>query len=410
MDTEQKYLLALTKSAMWKQEAPLPPEGLDWNRVLQEAAEGRIDALLYRQIQTLPVELQPMQMEIYAQAIEKQCKQKRKDYTMLQRILDEAEDRNIQFVLFKGPIFAHLYPDYTLRYSANLDMLVSLEELEAATELLEYFGYNRKAHSSKQCVVCFYHKDGSVIELHTKLWEDVTARQDRCFEQLQLDCEEAFVNQTACGTEVTTLGVMEHLMYEYYHIVEQLSFQGTELRHFVDVTYYVNKNINKLDKELFWKHMEQVHYKTFGEAFCQICVYYFGMDPEILPGESWETQRIEDLISRFFEVGLLGSKRTETKVASGIVYHSYCEQYEKKSGRKKMWKVTLFPGVKDLSMRYNYARKHSWLLPIAWVQRACRYVIYLLSPKRRQTVAEPMRQAQQKIEVLQELDIIKKSR
>lgn len=410
MDTAQKYLLALTKSAMWKQDAPLPPEALDWDSVLQEAAEGRIEALLYRHIQTLPSELQPMQLEFYAQAIEKQCKQKRKDYTMLQRILDEAEDRNIQFVLFKGPIFAQLYPDYTLRYSADLDMLVAPEELEAATELLEYFGYTREAHSSKRCVVCFHHKDGSVIELHTKLWEDVTARQDRCFEQLQLDCEEAFINQTACGTEVTTLGVMEHLLFEYYHIVEQLSFQGTELRHFVDVTYYVNKNIKKLDIPLFWQHMEQLHYKTFGEAFCQICVQYFGMDPGILQEERWEPQRVEALMSRFFEVGLLGSKRTATKIASGIVFHSYCEQHEKKPSRKKMWRVTLFPEVKDLSMRYNYARKHTWLLPVAWMHRACRYALYLLSRKRRQAVAEPMRQAQDKIAVLQELELLKKTR
>ena len=69
----------------------------------------------------------------------------------------------------------------------------------------------------------------------------------------------------------------------------------------------------------------------------------------------------------------------------------------------------MFPEVKDLSMRYNYARKHTWLLPVAWMHRAGRYVLYLLSRKRRQAVAEPMRQAQKKIEVLQELELLKRT-
>ncbi len=73
-----------------------------------------------------------------------------------------------------------------------------------------------------------------------------------------------------------------------------------------------------------------------------------------------------------------------------------------------MWRVTLFPGIKDLSGRYRYAKQHKWLLPVAWFHRAIRYVLTLVSKKRKKAVSEPMRQAEEKMVVLEKMGLLKR--
>lgn len=408
MDATRQYLLTLTKQAIWQEEPSTPPEHLDWEKLFCEAGVGNILSVLVPCIQKIPVDLQPVQLSMLFEESENLKKRRRRDYDMLQRIFGEADNRDIQIVLFKGPVFAHLYPDYDLRYYDDFDLLVSPEELDMTVELLESFGFEMKRHASKQHVYCFRKEKYSDIELYTKLWENVSPKTEKQLSTLGLDDEAAFVNTTACGMIVTTLGYEQHLIYQMHHIAKLLLFQGMELRHYVDVTLYVNQYIEKIDVAHFWETMQNLRYKKFVEVFCQICVHYLGMKKEFLQEKPWETEVIEQWITTFFCVGLLGCGCVDTRVASAIVYQSYFSNRGEKPSRKKMWRVTLFPGIKDLSGRYRYAKQHKWLLPVAWMHRAFRYFLTLVSKKKKKAVSEPMRQAEEKMVVLEKMGLLKR--
>lgn len=408
MDATKQYLLTLTKQAIWQEEPSTPPEQLDWEQLFCEAGAGNILSVLLSCIQSIPERLQPLQLGRVLEESEDLKKRRRREYDMLQRIFGEADNRNIQLVLFKGPVFAHLYPDYDLRYYDDFDLLVSPEELDMTVELLESFGFQMSHHISKQYVYCFRKETYSDIELYTKLWENLSPKKEKQLSELGLDEEADLVNTTACGMLITTLGYVQHLIYQMHHIAKLLVFQGMELRHYVDVTLYVNQYIEKINVDHFWESMKKLHYKKFVEIFCQICVHYFGMKKEFLPEQPWTGEVVEQWISTFFDVGLLGCGCTQTRVASAIVYQSYFSNRGEKPSRKKMWRVTLFPGTKDLSSRYRYAKQHKWLLPVAWMHRAVRYLLTLVSREKRKAVSEPMRQAEEKMVVLEKMGLLKR--
>lgn len=408
MDVTKRYLLTLTKQAIWQEEPSIPPKQLEWKNLFCEARAGNILSVLVPCIQKLPEEVQPEQLGGLQKELENLKKRRRREYDLLQRIFGEADNRDIQLVLFKGPVFAHLYPDYDLRYYDDFDLLVSSEELNMITELLESFGFEMKRHASKQYVYCFRKENYSDIELYTKLWENVSPKKEKQLSELGVDDEAAFVNTTACGMVVTTLGYEQHLIYQMHHIAKLLLFQGMELRHYVDVTLYVNQYIEKIDIAHFWETMQKLKYQKFAEIFCQICVYYLGMKEKFLPDKLWQTEEIEQWITTFFHTGLLGGGCGDTRVASAIVYQSYFSNRGEKPSRKKMWRVTLFPGIKDLSGRYRYAKVHKWLLPVAWIHRVVRYFLMLVSRKKKKAVSEPMRQAEYKMVVLEKMGLLKR--
>lgn len=408
MDATRQYLLTLTKQAIWQEEPSTPPDQLNWETLFCEARAGNILSVLVSCIQKIPKSLQPMQLERLLEESANLKKRRRREYDMLQQIFGEADNRNIQLVLFKGPVFAHLYPDYDLRYYDDFDLLVSPEEFDMTVELLESFGFKMSRHITKQYVYCFRKESYSDIELYTRLCENLPAKKEKQLMELGLDEEAALVNTTACGMLVTTLGYEEHLIYQMHHIAKLLVFQGMELRHYVDVTLYVNRYIEKIDVEHFWESMKKLKYKKFVEIFCQICVQYLGMKKEFLPETPWKEELTEQWITTFFDVGLLGCGCEDTRVASAIVYQSYFSNRGEKPSRKKMWRVTLFPGIKDLSGRYRYAKKHKWLLPVAWTHRAFRYFLTFVSKERKRAVSEPMRQAEEKMVVLEKMGILKR--
>lgn len=408
MDATKQYLLTLTKQAIWQEAPPTPPEQLDWEQLFCEARAGNIVSVLLYCIQSLPESLQPLQLSKMLKESDNLKKRRRREYDMLQRIFGEADNRNIQLVLFKGPVFAHLYPDYDLRYYDDFDLLVLPEELDMTVELLESFGFQMSHHISKQYVYCFRKETYSDIELYTKLWENLSPRKEKQLAELGLDEEAAYVNTTACGMLITTLGYEQHLIYQMHHIAKLLVFRGMELRHYVDVTLYVNQYIDKINVDHFWESMKKLRYKKFVEILCQICVCYLGMNKEFLPEEPWTEDVAEQWITTFFDVGLLGCGCTKTRVASAIVYQSYFSNRGEKPSRKKMWRVTLFPGTKDLSARYRYAKQHKWLLPVAWMHRAVRYLLTLVNREKRRAVSEPMHQAEEKMVVLEKMGLLQR--
>lgn len=408
MDVTSQYLLTLTKQAIWQEEPSLPSEQLDWDKLFCEARAGNILSVLVSCIQRIPERLQPLLLDRLLTESANLKKRRRREYDLLQRIFVEADNRNIQLVLFKGPVFAHLYPDYDLRYYDDFDLLILPEELDMTVELLESFGFQMSRHVSKKYVYCFRKEGYSDIELYTRLWENLPPKKEKQLVELGLDEETTFVNTTACGMLITTLGYEQHLIYQLHHIVKLLVFQGMELRHYVDVTLYVNQYIENINVDHFWESMKKLHYKKFVEIFCQICVHYLGMNKEFLPEKVWTEEETEQWISTFFDVGLLGCACMQTRVASAIVYQSYFSNRGEKPSRIKMWRVTLFPEIKDLSARYHYAKQHNWLLPVAWIHRAGRYLLTLVSRKKKKVVSEPMRQAENKVIVLEKLGLLKR--
>ena len=70
---------------------------------------------------------------------------------------------------------------------------------------------------------------------------------------------------------------------------------------------------------------------------------------------------------------MYGASTLSRKHSSGITLEAVEKEKENSTG-KASWRRLFFPPAAELRERYPYLKKHPYLLPAAWVQRAFRYL------------------------------------
>lgn len=290
----------------------------------------------------------------------------------LQNVLKEAQNRGITLLTFKGCVLSDLYPQFTMRITSDSDVYVPDTQREEAVQLLLDCGYEQDLEKSKDMVPVF-HKKKHTIELHYCLWEDYTGEKMDVLEKCKLTDTASFVELTACGIDVVTLGFTEHLIFQMFHIIKHFVVQGVGFRYFMDITLYINHYIKELDLQRFWNSMEELGYDKFCDVFFWCCNQCLGMTEIVMEGRPIATQEeIQVLLSEVIQ--LEKSDQKDAYQLLGIMT-SYLTGTRKAADKKWKRKLqVLFPGVKGLSDDYNYAKICPLLLPIAWVHRAILFV------------------------------------
>ncbi len=298
----------------------------------------------------------------------------------IKKVVEAGKKNGVTFVLFKGLPIASLYPDPNLRSSCDADILVYPEEQEKAVNLLKELGYESVKEGSKDHVPVFYKSAGSVgikIELHDCLWEDYEGKQAEILESLNLSSKETLIKQNYMGMEFNTLGITEHLVFQLFHIVKHLFFEGISLRYFTDISLFVNKYFDEIDWKRVRENMKALHYERFLDCIVTICQKYLGMRDGI-PGIE---QVSEELMEHLLE-DVLGEKDPSLQKnyyeTINFLETYFMRETVVKESKFQQKRKQFLPLPSELHERYSYARKCPVLLPVAWVHR----VIYFIGYKR----------------------------
>lgn len=101
----------------------------------------------------------------------------------LLEIIHLFNENNIQIIPFKGTVLSHIiYDDIAYRMGRDIDVLIRLEDLEKAEELLPKLGFERTTNyytpgQKKRFIEYFDHfqfthkESGILLELHWKIWD-----------------------------------------------------------------------------------------------------------------------------------------------------------------------------------------------------------------------------------------------
>ena len=115
-------------------------------------------------------------------------------------------------------------------------------------------------------------------------------RENGVLEKCKLTDTASFVELTACGIDVVTLGFTEHLIFQMFHIIKHFVVQGVGFRYFMDITLYINHYIKELDLQRFWNSMEELGYDKFCDVFFWCCNQCLGMTEIGMEGRPIATQ------------------------------------------------------------------------------------------------------------------------
>lgn len=331
----------------------------------------------------------------------------------LGRILEESRKRDIPLILFKGLPLADLYPNPNMRFTSDVDLLVSAEHCARARTMLEELGYEYYPNCSKNHVHTYKLPSagpGLSVELHDRLWEDFFGEQTDYLDALGLDAPETLLSMEIQGISFTTLGYEEHLIYQIFHMAKHFSLEGLRLRYLTDIALYVGAYHDRIDFPHFWEVMRALKYNVFCDFIFRFCVKYLEMDAglvDISPsiGGPDEDTVIEDILL----AGKSGNAPTENYTAAELLSAYFVRSNRLSRSRTGHGIDWLFPSGSELKSKFSYAKKHSFLLPIAWIHRFFSAIWYMrLCKKNGLSALQVLGKAESRLALMDELGLVDK--
>lgn len=260
-----------------------------------------------------------------------------KKLSLVKKLTEAAKDRGLSLLFFKGYLLSCLYPDFTLRYSSDSDILVKKEQHSQVISLLEELQYVRESALDTEHVTTFLFQESGYtihkIELHTSLYEDARGTQLSYLEQLALDDSATNILSECCSMELLTLGHTEHFIYQIFHMVKHLGCHGFPARYLLDIALFINAYASEIKWNTVSAAMDNLGYSRFYQSLCSIMIHYFDAPDCILgtlPLESPSecTPLLHDILH-------FGARALGDTFSDGFYYfEQYIERLEERQGTR----------------------------------------------------------------------------
>lgn len=400
MNPTETLLLTLLDCAIHEKQ---PPEGCargaDWQALADLARSHHIEALLLDAALAVPGENAPARELIdqwQAAAMNTMMSQGALaiQASMLTQTLDEA---GVKAVMLKGMALKALYPQPDLRTMSDLDLLVAPVQQEAAHAAMETAGYT--VVEREPGVDVMRAPEGLRVELHSQLFDKTEEGfLSKLDEAVLFPIESAVREEVYCG-EAWVFPPQEHLAFLLLHMAKHLITTGFGLRQLADYLLFIEKRGSEIDFTALRAQMRALSLEGMMDALTDVCRRYLS-----LPDGPWSVkvprETTEELLGDILDAGVFGKSSKERTRSAAVVYRSF----EAADGDKGRLRRALFPSARTLKAPYLYARRHPWLLPVAWAHRFFNYALARLTGRAtREEGSEGMRIAGERLRLLGEL-------
>lgn len=272
---------------------------------------------------------------------------------------------NIHPLIFKGVVCKSLYPKPDLRISSDEDILVSDDDFEICTKVLQDNGFFPD-ESVNECEnhLTFRNAEQMTIELHKKLF----VRDDDYFESyndLFKDVFEDGVFIKVNDVDIKTLNYTENLLYLILHSLKHFIGRGVGIRQFCDIVLFAEKYASDIDWNKLYTGCKSVNADYYTAAIFKIGKKYLGKEIDCFQNnEYWSKIEVDEkpLLEDVLSGGVYGCV-SDSQNLSGVF--SFSMMKNSNNGIVK----TIFCSSKNLNEKYSYAKKYPVLLPIAWIHR-----------------------------------------
>ena len=415
MDVKRELFLPVLKAALknekvsWEEEM----EPVVWMELFRIAGKHQVLPMIYEAVYDCPAarKIDPkILLPIKQQTIRAVMMQtlKTSEFLGLSEYMQKA---GIRALVVKGIVCRNLYPNPDYRVSGDEDVLISWEQFEACHQVLTDYGM--KVSDPAQDIQAVYEvpygRPGSpiYIELHKSLFPPESIAYgdlNRFFDGVH----ERSIQLSIDGKQIVTMGYTDHLFYLICHAFKHFLHSGFGIRQVCDIVLFANAYGKEIDWIRILNQCREIHADLFTAALFRIGQKYLTFDP-VLAGypQDWQEIQVDEqlMLDDLLDAGIYGDGTMSRKHSSNITLNAVSsEKQGKKSGNSVL--KTLFPPVQNMEARYPYLKKHSYLLPVAWISRIWKY------RKETQAVsnndaAESIQIGNQRIKMMKEYGIIK---
>nr|WP_145404295.1 nucleotidyltransferase family protein [Paenibacillus xylanexedens] len=242
----------------------------------------------------------------------------------LKLILEQAREKNVELIPLKGAwLIPHVYKDPGLRISNDLDFLVSLEQGQAISEMLQHMGYkpghydwasDHVTEVSEEEVLQWSTRSGN-LHPHMKRVNNGFAKYIGVDFSYDVDLTRTFIasgglQRGACTRELYSvpakcLGTVDFLIHLAIHLYKEASHerwvridQDINLIKFCDVREYILAHVQELE----WSEVAARSKELAAEEALYYALYYLKMifnDPFVDQVQGYLSISGEDILKRY---------------------------------------------------------------------------------------------------------------
>ena len=328
---------------------------IDYFDILCQANKHGVANMLYYSLQSIPKDLQPdpqikrlLKERMFAATTRDAFQDKE-----LNAVIEQLERKEIHFLLLKGCVMKHSYPDPAMRYMSDTDILIEGNRGEKVKEILEQLGFKNRRFSVDSTDL-YSSPIGMNYEVHRSLEHEGFSLSCQLFLKGLFNIAKPVEGRQY----MLELPKEEHYAYILCHFVKHLLNGGIGVRQVMDV-YICRKNWC-FDEEKLKKRLEQLELSAFAETLERLANSWFG--------DAEGNAVTEELGEYILGSGVFGKE--EQKVADRML--------KKKKHRNKLSYAfaRLFPGYQTMSAYYPVLKKIPVLLPVFWVWRMIYALIF----------------------------------
>ena len=316
-------------------------------------------------------------------------------------VYSALRERGLEPIVTKGIMCRMLYPHPDQRTSVDEDLLISPREGEAYCAAMTDLGLHIVEGDSLDSYETSY-EDASkhlYIEVHKSFFDEGSEAYGDCNAPLSGAAERSVAEEYE-KVLFRTLAPTDHLLYLIFHAYKHFLHGGFGIRQTADICVFACSHNEKIDFERIRTECEKLRIGRFAAALFAVGRDRLGVDPRA--GFEDIEPDTEHLLYDMLSGGLYGVEDINRAHSGTMTLEAVAAQ---KNGRRRRGALaSVFLPARSLSGRYPYLKKHPWLLPAAWVQRAWSYLT-----KREHGAVSPsetLKIGRERIELLREYGMI----
>ena len=338
-ELEKNYIIELLKCAITDTTPSTPNKDLDWDVVFEYARKHRIIPVLYFSIQKLPNEIKSKitKLNHYELAYKSNLVDDANRENEISIITGLLSENNIDYILLKGTVTKHFYPDTSMRMMSDVDILYRNADSKEIKDLLESKGYTQTKSAPKDAM---YLSSNQLvkIEMQQSLIDDGFADWLEYLDTIWDRCKQESENEYIMTPE-------DFYIYHIVHIAKHFINGGIGLRHILD-TWVIKNHYKKIGLEYVKSILTDLKLNTFEMQIDTLCTYWF---EECIPSDQESASLLAEYI---FANGAFGS----------IVQQSVNESSAGFKGK-------VFPSKKTMANYYGEAViNHPITIPFYWIR------------------------------------------
>ena len=377
LDQQSVYFLQLLSQELHNTPVAFVPDGTpDWKRIYQLSRIHYVSALLYQTLSDLKLTeaLEPALEKSWAASTVSILYQQVRNTASLTEIYDRFLQAGIRPLVVKGLVSRSLYKHPDLRVSSDEDLLVPRQDFYKADAVLQQAGYvpcqPPEEHLLDDLQEITYKNPATplVLEMHINLfgkrnnWRvDGNTLFEHCFQTSQA--------HEIDGRQIFSLSHTDHALFLLLHLYKHLMVCGAGIRQILDFALYARRYGDKIDWAYLIQCAKHLHAYKVLQAIVNIIHNYFHVEPKKLhvpPSVVDPALDPDPLLEDMLTGGVYGHATRERLHASTLL----SANFDSRTGKLGM----LFPGRRRLVEGYPYVSKHPYLLPVAWMHRAVRFL------------------------------------